>query len=68
MGTKQELLAKQYILEQIHRYKDAAANNVNVPIFEVESQMADGAHEFIFMDEGLFLLTFFLFRTWSITE
>ncbi|KAI8922547.1 hypothetical protein DFJ77DRAFT_447028 [Powellomyces hirtus] len=54
VGTKQEALARDMILDKLHGYKsDAAAQGTDVPVFDIDVQVADGSHRFDLMGQAL---------------
>ncbi|KAJ3039284.1 hypothetical protein HDV00_012372 [Rhizophlyctis rosea] len=51
VGTKQEAKTKDFILDKLYEYRNASVNNLNIPVFEIDVQVADGSHRFDMMGQ-----------------
>ncbi|KAI8822253.1 uncharacterized protein EV422DRAFT_526204 [Fimicolochytrium jonesii] len=53
VGTKQEAMARDMIVEKLYHYKEQAKSNPYLPVFDIDVQLADGSHRFEILGEAV---------------
>ncbi|KND02739.1 uncharacterized protein SPPG_01822 [Spizellomyces punctatus DAOM BR117] len=53
VGTKQEEMAKEMILEKLYDYRNQSSDNPHMTHFDIDVQMADGSHRFDLMGQAV---------------